>query len=115
MESPVPTLVSCEAICAAGILNVPVEEVDAAELQRACLALGHLVSLDCVAVGAEWIKDGKILVAYTSEGNALNTALRKPVAELTRADALLCAAVESAEATMSAKGFDPLLAAASTS
>ena len=32
----------------------PVEEIDAAELQRACLALAHLVSLDCVAVGAEF-------------------------------------------------------------
>ena len=92
----------------------PVEEVDAAELQRGCLALAHLMSLDYVAVGPEWIKDGKWLVACTSEGNALNTALRKPVDELTRADALLCAA-EQASMTASFIRFQAMLAAAGMS
>eukprot|EP01045_Picozoa_sp_COSAG04_P033426 COSAG04_NODE_6917_length_1229_cov_1.776991_1_plen_182_part_10 len=73
----------------------PVEEIDAAELQRGCLALAHLMSLDYVAVGAEWITGGKNLVACTSEGNALGAALQKPVDELTRADALLCAAEQA--------------------
>ena len=30
----------------------PVEEIDASELQRGCLALGHLMSLDCWRSGA---------------------------------------------------------------
>ena len=92
----------------------PVEEVGAAELQRACLALAHMISLDCVAVGGEWMKSGKWLAAYTSEDNALSAALRKPLAELSRSDCLLAAAAEAAlAAAWATKGFDPLLGAAS--
>ena len=72
------------------------EDVEASELQRACLTLGHLLSLDCVTVGTEWFREGKWLVAWSSEENALNAALRKPLDELPRADALLCAAETSA-------------------
>lgn len=88
-----------------------IEEVDASELQRASLTLGHLISLDCLAVGGEWMKESRWLITWSSEGNALNTTLRKPVDELTRADALLCAAVE-VFLMACAKGYDPLLESA---
>eukprot|EP01045_Picozoa_sp_COSAG04_P015950 COSAG04_NODE_1298_length_7325_cov_2.902989_5_plen_593_part_00 len=93
----------------------PVEEIDASELQRGWLALGHLVSLDGVAVGGEYVKEGRWLTAWSSEGNALNTALAKPVAELTRADALLCAAEMFAFCPMQSRGMDPLFAVAGIS
>ena len=96
----------------AAVFARPVEEIDAAELHRAGLALGRLVSLDCVVVGGEWLKEGRWLIVLTSEGNALNAALRKPVDELTREDALLCAACDSVAAAYKGKGFDPVLAVA---
>ena len=84
---------------------------DATELQRASLALAHLVSLDCVAVGGEFLKDGW-LTAHTSDRNALHAVLRKPETELTRDDALLCAAVCAPLAAAQPKGLDPVLNAA---
>ena len=112
--SDVALAVACVAPLTA-VFARPVEEVGAAELQRACLALAHMTSLDCVAVGGEWMKGGKIWAVYASEDNALNTMLRKPVAELSRSDCLLAAAVEAAWAAgVWAKGFDPVMQKAST-
>ena len=90
------------------MLGRPAEEIGAGELQRASLALGHLISLDCVAVGREWFRDGRWLTVHSSEGNALNTILSKPTAELTVDDALLCAAVEAPLAGAVGKGIDPM-------
>ena len=55
-------------------------EIGADEMQRASLALGHLVSLDCLAVGGELFRDGRWLTVHSSEGNALNIILSKPTA-----------------------------------
>ena len=74
--------VACVAPLAA-LLGRPAEEIGAGELQRASLALAHLISLDCVAVGGEFFRDGRWLTVHSSEGNALNTILNKPTAELT--------------------------------
>lgn len=94
------------------VLARPVEEVDAAELRRAGLALGRMVCLDCVVVGGECYKMETMKKLYSSEDNALNAALRKPVNELSRADALLCAAMQSYHGTSGAKGLDPVLTVA---
>jgi hypothetical protein len=91
------------------LLGRPQDEIGASELQRSSLALGHLVSLDCATVGAELFRDGRWLTCYTSQGNALNHILSKPTAELTRADALVCAACESPICAAQAKGMDVVL------
>ena len=74
------------------VLRRKVEEVNAAEWQRAALTLGHLFSQDMLAVGTEWAKDNRYLATWTSPGNALDIAISKPPATLTRDDALLFAA-----------------------
>ena len=76
-----------------------------------CLALGHLVSLDCRVVGAEWLKDDNRLIVYTSERNSLDVVLHKAPADLTRADALLCAAAETvSSAAWNVIGMGPMAA-----
>eukprot|EP01052_Picozoa_sp_SAG31_P006571 SAG31_NODE_303_length_18065_cov_5.733107_13_plen_195_part_00 len=95
--------VACVAPLVA-LFERPAAVIGASELQRASLTLGHLVSLDCLAVGGEWFRDGKWLVLWISECNALNTILNKPTVELTVADALVCAAVESPLAAALLKG-----------
>ena len=90
----------------AALLGRPEEEIGASELQRASLALGHLVSLDCVAVGGEFFRDDRWLARWSNEANALGRILSKPTAELTRGDALVVAAVESPFAAALAKGID---------
>ena len=67
----------------AALLGRPEEEIGASELQRASLALGHLVSLDCVAVGGEFFRDDRWLARWSNEANALGRILSKPTAELT--------------------------------
>ena len=52
--------VACVAPLAA-LLGRPTDEIGAGELQRASLALAHLISLDCLAVGGEFFRDGRWL------------------------------------------------------
>ena len=71
------------------ILRCNAQEIGPSELRRASLVLGHLIALDHEHVGGEWFKDGRWLAAWSSEVNALADIRRKPVGELTRADALV--------------------------
>jgi hypothetical protein len=91
------------------VLGRPKEEVGASEFQRASLALGHLVSLDCLTMGGELVKDGRWLIAWASEANALNHIVSKPTDQLTRADALLCAAAECPFAAILPRSVDEIV------
>eukprot|EP01043_Picozoa_sp_COSAG02_P023040 COSAG02_NODE_1218_length_13814_cov_250.988844_7_plen_559_part_00 len=76
------------------VLGRPEEEIGASEFQRAALALGHLLSLDCLTMGGEIVKDSMWLTPWATEANALNRIVSKPTDQLTRADALLVATAD---------------------
>ena len=85
-------------------LAKPAAETEASEWARVALLISRLIGLDCVTVGREWIRDGLWLAHYT-EGCALDVALMKLPAELTKADAMLLAAGEGMLAAWQMKGW----------
>ena len=91
----VPLAAACVApLCA--LLGRGGDGVGPEEASRAALALARLVALDGAQVGGEWARGGRWLAAWRSETNRLAAIGRKPVAELTQADALALAAGEAA-------------------
>eukprot|EP01043_Picozoa_sp_COSAG02_P077387 COSAG02_NODE_16914_length_1045_cov_1.113108_1_plen_236_part_10 len=75
-----PDDAECAVALVAPLATVSVQSVDvvsAEEYRRSALALAHLISLDCAAIGAEWLKDEKCLATYRVRGNALDVALSK--------------------------------------
>ena len=89
-----------------------VEVVSAEEYRSSALALAHLISLDCAAVGGEWLKDEKCLATYRARGNALDVALSKDPDEMTHDDAMTAAAGQCCfAAAIVGEDFEPLFAA----
>lgn len=89
-----------------------VDVVNAEEYRRSALALAHLISLDCGAIGAEWLKDEKCLATYRARGNALDVALSKGPDEMTHDDAMTAAAGQCCfAAAVVGEDFEPLFAA----
>jgi hypothetical protein len=92
------------------VLGKPAAEVDAVEYRRAMGVLAHLVPLDPVRVGGEWIKDMKFL-SSTAKGNAVDVIVSKPAAEMTKDDARTVAAILSQFVALASRGLDPVFAA----
>jgi hypothetical protein len=116
--APIPTAVSLAAAPALlGLMAMDAAEVERDAYDRAGLLLGrlHAEALpDLVAVHGAAFGEG----GYERRWNAdslVNTALRQPAAQLTRADAMSCACAMAYESIFGARGFtEPLRAAGFT-
>ena len=96
--------VACVGPLMETVFGEDVSVVDAAEYRRAASALGELAMLDIVQVIAEYLRNGRCVITWSSMGNAYNSVFKKDPSELTRDDALTVACDQTAHAVWLSAG-----------
>ena len=80
-EGSVTLAAGCIAPLAA-VLSQPESEVDASEFRRCAQCVYGLVSLDAVAVGSEWLRDGRCWTSVAGDAHAAGVAARQSSPEV---------------------------------
>eukprot|EP01043_Picozoa_sp_COSAG02_P002319 COSAG02_NODE_53_length_44062_cov_22.860223_29_plen_821_part_00 len=97
----------------AAVLSRPESEVDASEFRQCAQCIYGLVSLDAVAVGSEWLRDGRCWASVVGNNHAAGIAARQSTPEaITHEHVETLAAAEGCFAPLFVGGMEPVLAAA---
>jgi hypothetical protein len=88
------------------VLTKDISVIDAAEFRRASSVLCEIAMLDPLELCAEYFRNERFTLVWSSMGNAYNAVFKKDPSQLTREDALTASVDSAFKGIYTGRGFD---------